>query len=63
MKGSDKKLRYTYKEWEVFRFLQSVVVFAAWVMGLTGRPAKRSRAEGPCSFSQWTVRNNCQVPR
>lgn len=28
MKESDKKLRYTYKEWEVFEFLQSMVVFA-----------------------------------
>ena len=28
MKESGKKLRYTYKEWEVFRFHQYAVLFA-----------------------------------
>lgn len=28
MKESGKKLRYTYKEWEVFRFHQYTVLFA-----------------------------------
>lgn len=28
MKESDKKLRYSYKEWEVFKFLRSMVLLA-----------------------------------
>jgi len=28
MKESGKKLRYAYKEWEVFRFQQYTVLFA-----------------------------------
>lgn len=65
MKESGKKLRYTYKEWEVFRFHQYTVLFAIcflsdgpYLVGLQKETELSTR-----SFSQWTVGNSHHVPR